>query len=71
MERNFGQPVARWVCVAGVRMDKICHFRRPFLVHFLGDQKMNKKTFKKKKVTSSLGQPLINYFKKIKYLVNL
>jgi hypothetical protein len=61
MERNFGQPVAPWVCVAGVRMDKICHFRRPFLVHFLGEQKMNKKTFKTKKVTCSLGeQKMIN-----------
>jgi hypothetical protein len=33
-------------CVAGVVKGKTYHFRRPFLVHFLGEQNMNKeKTF--------------------------
>jgi len=35
---------ANKACAAGVRTAKICHFRRPFLVRFLGEQKMNKKT---------------------------
>jgi hypothetical protein len=29
-------------CVAGGQKDGSCYFRRPFLVHFLGEQKMNK-----------------------------
>jgi len=39
-------------------MDKICHFRPPFLwfISFGGAKEMNKKVFKTKKVTSSLGE---------------
>jgi hypothetical protein len=31
-------------------MGKICHFRRPFLVHFLDEQKMNKETLGEQKM---------------------
>jgi hypothetical protein len=35
---------ANTACVAGVRMDKICHFRPPFLwfISFGGAKEMNK-----------------------------
>jgi len=32
---------ANKACVAGVRTGLTYRFRRPFLVHFLGEQKMN------------------------------
>jgi hypothetical protein len=38
--RFFGS--ANKARVAGVQKTESYHFRRPFLVHFLGEQKMNK-----------------------------
>jgi hypothetical protein len=35
------------LCGAGVQKGCGWHFRRPFLVHFLGEQKMNKKNEKR------------------------
>jgi hypothetical protein len=34
-------------------MGKICHFRRPFLVHFLDEQKMNKETLGEQKMNKA------------------
>jgi hypothetical protein len=45
---NFGLfRGANKACVACGEKGRSCHFRRPFLVHFLGEQKMNRKTVRK------------------------
>jgi len=47
---SLGAQANRKWCEPSVRMAKICHFRRPFLVHFLDEQKMNKETLGEQKM---------------------